>query len=746
MRRLTVAALFLVACSSRGCSVVPVGMFGPFVPSKIAISALSASSGCAGDSIAITGNNFNLVSGVDFNGTAASFSVQSSKRIVTQVPNGVTTGSVHVVQSTGTLSSPYAFTVNASCAFAFDMTNCANLPAGMTAARTGSDVYVPNGSTSSVVARTAASGWVCEDQGNGVTGVRTFAGFTNNAPGIAANGSTNFAAVGWSVVSGTINITASAAVDPSGTSNAAALQVPSGGNNPYAALKMTTAGTVTSDYGAAAVWVRDGSPAETAAGALSPRNDSGSSASLSTGNAWRRRVAVVRKSDIPGGAASNLVLWPTGASATDPQGFNTNVVPTFTTSATGGEYAWCAQAWDVADFSSQTPCLAGASSGAATLQAGATAVSNLLDASNNFHIEFGFLLDPYFVESTTVSDDTNPYTWSMQTAGGVWGTRYGGQTVMTVMANGASVGGANIGDTPEAQLNPAIEMETEVWSRPNAPYSDGGAKFKINGAWNAVNGQVAFSPVQVSSPSSFYLGSKLGTSNYFGRAYTYLRRDTADPNAADGVMLGDSLTAVYSFLSGVHGWIQTLAEARSHYGIVSYAYPGQTITQQTAKWDTAPQKGQAYVKWVAILLGANCMDPTVSSANGGSETDVQCRNDLQTQINDIHASNSTAKIIVYPVLPVNCHFSTLVQGYLDNYNHDIIGDGPNPITDPGGGVLVRGALWTQLAGGTTSSTYCYLSQYDSGDQEHENDAARQIIGSTGTQSYRATLLSLGFLP
>jgi hypothetical protein len=264
---------------------------------------------------------------------------------------------------------------------------------------------------------------------------------------------------------------------------------------------------------------------------------------------------------------------------------------------------------------------------------------------------------------------------------------------------------------------------------------------KINGAWSAVQGQVALTPTQVQTPvTGFWLGSKSGTSNFLARAFTFLRRQSNDPLSAEGVMLGDSLTSIYSSLTGVHGWIQTLAEGRVRPGIISYAYPGETIGQQQTRWDNSPQKGQSYVKWVFILLGQNNIDPAV-----GNQTDVTAAAALQSLVNDIHAANPTAKILLATNLPTNCAFSATVQGYYANFNNDIIGTGPNPITDPGGGVLVRFGLWTQLAGGTTPSTYCYLSQYNNGDNIHENDAGRQIVGSTGTQSVRAVLIANGLL-
>ena len=62
-------------------------------------------------SVTITGLNFISVSAVRFNGTGATFAVNSSTQITTLVPSGATTGPIQVVTATGTATSPASFTV-----------------------------------------------------------------------------------------------------------------------------------------------------------------------------------------------------------------------------------------------------------------------------------------------------------------------------------------------------------------------------------------------------------------------------------------------------------------------------------------------------------------------------------------------------------------------------------------------------------------------------------------------------------
>ena len=76
------------------------------------ISSLSPSGGPAGSSVVLTGSNFVDVSGVSFNGTAASsFTVNSSTQITAVVPSGAATGFITLSNGFGSGTSSSAFTV-----------------------------------------------------------------------------------------------------------------------------------------------------------------------------------------------------------------------------------------------------------------------------------------------------------------------------------------------------------------------------------------------------------------------------------------------------------------------------------------------------------------------------------------------------------------------------------------------------------------------------------------------------------
>jgi uncharacterized repeat protein (TIGR03803 family) len=68
-------------------------------------------SGAVGAAVNILGTDLTGASSVTFNGTAAAFTVDSHSLITTTVPAGATTGTIHVVTPSGTLSSNVPFTV-----------------------------------------------------------------------------------------------------------------------------------------------------------------------------------------------------------------------------------------------------------------------------------------------------------------------------------------------------------------------------------------------------------------------------------------------------------------------------------------------------------------------------------------------------------------------------------------------------------------------------------------------------------
>jgi large repetitive protein len=79
------------------------------------IGNLSPASGCPGDLIVITGQNFTGATSVVFNGIPAQFSVISATQINATVPPGATSGTISISNGSFTGVSPGSFIVNANC-------------------------------------------------------------------------------------------------------------------------------------------------------------------------------------------------------------------------------------------------------------------------------------------------------------------------------------------------------------------------------------------------------------------------------------------------------------------------------------------------------------------------------------------------------------------------------------------------------------------------------------------------------
>jgi hypothetical protein len=77
------------------------------------VSGFSPSSGSPGTSVTISGTGFTGASSVTFNGTAATFTVNSDSQVTATVPSSATSGAITVTTSAGSGSSSGSFTVTA---------------------------------------------------------------------------------------------------------------------------------------------------------------------------------------------------------------------------------------------------------------------------------------------------------------------------------------------------------------------------------------------------------------------------------------------------------------------------------------------------------------------------------------------------------------------------------------------------------------------------------------------------------
>jgi len=99
---------FFSALSSTTAAVLRAKVDGA---TATAVSSFTPSSGAVGTSVTITGTGFTSASSVKFNGTTASFTVNSSTQITATVPTGATSGTLSVIAPGGLATSSSSYTV-----------------------------------------------------------------------------------------------------------------------------------------------------------------------------------------------------------------------------------------------------------------------------------------------------------------------------------------------------------------------------------------------------------------------------------------------------------------------------------------------------------------------------------------------------------------------------------------------------------------------------------------------------------
>jgi hypothetical protein len=105
-----------------------------------AVASFLPLNGPVGTQVTLTGTGFTGASAVSFNGTSATFGVDSDLQISTTVPLGATTGAISVTTPGGTSASISSFTVTASVTPAVTTFAPARGPRGRQVTITGSDL------------------------------------------------------------------------------------------------------------------------------------------------------------------------------------------------------------------------------------------------------------------------------------------------------------------------------------------------------------------------------------------------------------------------------------------------------------------------------------------------------------------------------------------------------------------------------------------------------------------------------
>lgn len=108
------AVTALISVTTPAGTAISTTNFEVIVPLPPSISSLSPIIGPVGSLVKISGANFSKVTGVSFNGAAATYVLNSAAQITAKVPVGATTGKVSVTTAGGTATSEGNFTVTSA--------------------------------------------------------------------------------------------------------------------------------------------------------------------------------------------------------------------------------------------------------------------------------------------------------------------------------------------------------------------------------------------------------------------------------------------------------------------------------------------------------------------------------------------------------------------------------------------------------------------------------------------------------
>lgn len=669
------------------------------------ISSLVSANGCAGSWVEIVGANFtsggtSIVVAVDLNGTSLNvgqWNVDSATVMAAVIPNGATTGPWHVQTTAGRATSgSFTVTTASSCGgFACDLTNPNALCSLMTASRTGSPIIAQTG-LSSVQSWSSATGYIVENIGDGGGwGTVTMDARTNQVASSASI--TDFTNAGWASNGVTVTTPLSSA-GPVG-SGLTQTQLLRGATGSCSSLSIATGGTANNCIGITSVWTADSPlPPSPLHGAIFGQLGVTGAFSFPAGGAWRRTFGTLDKAHNGGPLGDTIGIVISGESSVS------NGSPTCDNTSGGSIYATYAQSVAACD-NGKVPVINGASTGAAVLQVATGQLANLING-NDMRFKACYLVDNFFATSTNDTTETTiPHLLSFQTADGVSMWEWN-QSIFGWFLNG-SVSSTTNGD--QGYLSQALYAPTEECiefsSSPTAGY--GYAEETTNGAVQMTVAYGTFAAQTMHVPTSFYLGSYLnaGTRAGFATHWTRVQRlpTNVAPNQCETVILGDSHTSRYLQNAETSGAIYNIDQARSRAGICDFSFPGKKWSDQKASFDTWVASGKNSTNVTAVIfagLGTNDVDP-----GNGNLTDSQIATNANSTIADVHGVYPSAKLLLYPHPPVNCVFPALQQKYLNNYYNDTQGTGPNNITDPGGGVLIRETWPAQIAqGGQVATT------------------------------------------
>src|SRR5438552_2836888 len=210
------------------------------------ITSFTPGSGPVGASVTINGTNFTGASAVLFNGTSASFTVNSATAMTTTVPAGATSGPISVTTSDGTASSASSFTV----------INPPTIPNFTVSSATAITATVPAGATSGPISVTTPGGTASSAASFTVINPPTISSFTPSSGPVGTSvtiSGTNFngaTAVLFNSVSASFTVGSATAITttvPAGaTSGPISVTTPGGTASSAASFTVINPPTITS--------------------------------------------------------------------------------------------------------------------------------------------------------------------------------------------------------------------------------------------------------------------------------------------------------------------------------------------------------------------------------------------------------------------------------------------------------------------------------------------------------------------
>jgi hypothetical protein len=572
---------------------------------------------------------------------------------------------------------------------------------GVSYARTGGLAY---GMTSAnAVASYAAGVPLWENRGNGFGGGLTlFAGFTNE---IATP--FDFATAPWAVTADT-TVTPGIQLGPDGVTLTPRI---------LSTLPSNSTGVINYVQGVAenrrhSVWARnDATTPPTATGVFNVGNASAVGLNFQSTTTW------IRYSYYEIATQLYTTIWPAGAS-TD------GVTLTFNAAASGAINAFGCQ--DVANRVSDLPLVVGTSGDSKA----PTDPARLFQANGDFDVtlELSTLYDTsqYSGNGTPVGPMPNGCIFSQQTTTGLLACHY----IAATAQFSATVNGAVVATTPvwgsgstSVGFEPGDSLTVRVVCK--ASTAQGGIVLAVNGS--SGDPVLFVPPVAALVPTGlFYPGSNLGATEQWDVQIAKMTPAVAaNPFARPAQILITSDSSMSS-LDGCYqttSFMLSIAEARAGKTIATIANAGDNIADQRAKFATSIFNGDANLIAVLIRLSVNNII--------AGELAPAIAAELSSYAAFIKAGIPGCLVFIGKLVPCFGALSGPQQAVWSAL--DALGVAGIANTD---GYFVTGS--NALNNGSNA----YLPQYNLGDNLHENNPGRIVLG----QGDRADLIAHGITP